>query len=158
METTRHFTASTYVINDSATLLHKHKRLDQWLPPGGHIDRDELPHDAAVREVAEETGLDVTLVTEEDSIESDTVRSLPQPRYMQLANINVCDGHVGHQHINMIFYAQSENRTLIPMDGEVPASNWEWFTAEELQNASDRIEPDVIEIGQRAITVVTERS
>jgi 8-oxo-dGTP pyrophosphatase MutT (NUDIX family) len=58
METTRHFTATTYVVNDGATVLHDHKRLDLWLAPGGHIDRDELPHEAALREVREETGLD----------------------------------------------------------------------------------------------------
>lgn len=105
METTRHFTATTYIVNDAATLLHEHERLDRWLPPGGHIHQDELPHNAAFREVAEETGLDVTLITEEDSIKSDTVRSLPQPQHIQLSNINVCDGQIGHQHIDMIFYA-----------------------------------------------------
>lgn len=158
METTRHFTATTYIVNDGATLLHEHKRLNRWLPPGGHIDRDELPHNAAVREVTEETGLNVTLLTEEDSIESGTVRSLPQPRHIQLVDVNVCNGHIGHQHIDMIFYAQSENRALTPMDDEVPVSNWEWFTAEELQNSSDKLESDVIDIGQRAITAVSERS
>ena len=158
METTRHFTATTYVVNDGATLLHEHERLDRWLPPGGHIYRDELPHNSALREVTEETGLDVTLFTEADSIESETVRSLPQPRHIQLANVNVHNGRIGHQHVDMIYYAQSEHRTLAPMDGEVPASNWEWVTAEELQNASDRVASDVIEIGQRAITAVRERS
>jgi 8-oxo-dGTP pyrophosphatase MutT (NUDIX family) len=37
-----------------------------WLPPGGHIDPHELPHDAAVREVHEETGLAVALRTVPD--------------------------------------------------------------------------------------------
>jgi 8-oxo-dGTP pyrophosphatase MutT (NUDIX family) len=40
-------------------LLHLHRKLGMWLPPGGHIERDELPDDAAVREVFEETGLRV---------------------------------------------------------------------------------------------------
>ena len=33
METTRHFTATVYVVHEGATLLHDHKRLDLWLPP-----------------------------------------------------------------------------------------------------------------------------
>lgn len=32
-----------------------------WCLPGGHIDRDEPALDAAIREVKEETGLDVSL-------------------------------------------------------------------------------------------------
>jgi 8-oxo-dGTP pyrophosphatase MutT (NUDIX family) len=37
----------------------KHKKLGKWLPPGGHIEPNELPDDAACREVLEETGLKV---------------------------------------------------------------------------------------------------
>ena len=50
METTRHFVATCYVVNDGATLLHEHEKLEMWLPPGGHVDRDELPHETALRE------------------------------------------------------------------------------------------------------------
>ena len=57
METTRHFVATCYVVDDGATLLHEHEKLGMWLPPGGHVDRDELPHEAALRETYEETGL-----------------------------------------------------------------------------------------------------
>ena len=34
-----------------------HRRLNRWLQPGGHVEPGELPHEAALREVAEETGL-----------------------------------------------------------------------------------------------------
>src|SRR5688500_10821251 len=43
-------------------LLHWHRRLGLWLPPGGHIDPGELPDEAAVRETLEETGLAVELL------------------------------------------------------------------------------------------------
>ena len=56
METTRHFTATVYLVNDGATALHEHPTLGIRLPPGGHVDRDELPHEAGLREVHEETG------------------------------------------------------------------------------------------------------
>ena len=38
-------------------LLVKHKRLGTWLPPGGEIEPDETPLQAAHRELFEETGL-----------------------------------------------------------------------------------------------------
>ncbi len=36
-----------------------HKLIGAWLPPGGHLEPFELPHEAAVREAYEETGIRV---------------------------------------------------------------------------------------------------
>ncbi|MCK5538907.1 MAG: NUDIX domain-containing protein, partial [Bacteroidales bacterium] len=66
MEVTRHFTATTIVVYNNKALLHMHKKLGFWLPVGGHIDRDELPHVAALREAKEESGLDVELFNDEE--------------------------------------------------------------------------------------------
>jgi 8-oxo-dGTP pyrophosphatase MutT (NUDIX family) len=156
-EVTRHFTATTYVVRENATLLHRHPGLDTWLPPGGHIDRDELPHRAALREVSEETGLDAELVAERDDIESDTVEPLPKPRHVQLADVNACGDEVGHQHVDLVYYARAGSRAIDPDDGEVPAADWEWFAPSELRS-DDRLDPDVREIGLRAIDAVGEDS
>ena len=59
---TRDFTATTFVVEGDSTLLLWHNKVEAWLPPGGHIDPGELPEEAAVREVAEETGLRVELL------------------------------------------------------------------------------------------------
>ena len=53
METTRHFTATVYVVNDGAVALHEHERLGIRVPPGGHVDRGELPHEAGFVTVPE---------------------------------------------------------------------------------------------------------
>ncbi|AKM81133.1 MAG: hypothetical protein UT13_C0001G0172 [Candidatus Pacebacteria bacterium GW2011_GWF2_38_9] len=53
------FTASVFLIHNDKVLLIKHKKLNMWLGPGGHIDENELPHLAAEREFFEETGLRV---------------------------------------------------------------------------------------------------
>jgi ADP-ribose pyrophosphatase YjhB (NUDIX family) len=157
METTRHFTATTYVVESGSTVLHEHDRIGKWLPPGGHVDRGEVPHEAAVREVREETGLDVTLRAETDDIGSPTVESLPQPEHVLLADVNVHGDEVGHQHVDIVYHAEADDRDLSPADGEEDAAAWEWFTAAALRE-SDELDPDVAEIGRRAIAAVDRRT
>ena len=156
METTRHFTVTVYVVDDGATLLHEHERLGKWLPPGGHVDRDELPHESAKREVREETGLDVTLTAETGDVSSGSVEPLPEPEHFQLADVNVHDGEVGHQHVDHVYYAAADSRDLSPARGEAPADAWEWFAAAELAaGEAGRFDADVAEIGRRAIEAVS---
>ncbi len=57
-----HVTGSGVVVGDRGVLLHLHRRLGIWVQPGGHLEMAETPWDAARRETAEETGLDVNLV------------------------------------------------------------------------------------------------
>ncbi|MFB6300461.1 MAG: NUDIX hydrolase [Halobacteriales archaeon] len=157
METTRHFVATVYIVHDGATALHDHGKLDMWLPPGGHIDRDELPHVAAKREVREETGLEVTLYAPTGDVSSPTVESLPQPQQFLLEDINIHADGVGHQHIDFIFYGAVDSHEIDP-DGtdELSATAWRWFTAEELRENADWLEPDVVELGQDAINTVAD--
>lgn len=150
METTRHFTATLYVVNDGATLLHEHEKLGLWLPPGGHIDRDELPHEAARRETREETGLDVELARDHDDATSPTVESLPRPEHLLLEDINVSEEGVGHQHIDFVYYGRADSRRVVPDDGEQSAGAWEWITPEELDG--ERFDADVTVLGREAIS------
>jgi len=154
METTRHFTATVYVVEDGAVALHEHDRMGMWLPPGGHVDRDELPHEAARREVREEIGQEVTLLADRGDVDSPTVEPLPEPQHFQLADVNVCEGEVGHQHIDHVFYARGESREIDPQAGEAPAEAWQWFGRADLAAAD--LQPDVAEIGRRAIDAVEE--
>jgi 8-oxo-dGTP pyrophosphatase MutT (NUDIX family) len=152
METTRHYTATTYVVEDDAVALHEHEGLGKWLPPGGHVDRDELPHEAALREVHEETGLDVDLVAPVEDVTSQTVESLPRPQHFQLADVNVHDGQVGHQHVDFVYYARAEGRAIDPAAGEQSADDWRWVTVPEL--GGDQFDADVTRIGRRAVETV----
>lgn len=150
METTRHFTATVYIVNNGATALHSHKRHDLVLPPGGHVDRGELPHEAGLREVREETGLDATLLDETEGLVADTVETLPSPRHHLLYDINSYDdGRVGHQHIDLIYYATVPTRTIAPGDGEERTDAWTWYSLSDLR-AND-INEDVVELGSEAI-------
>jgi 8-oxo-dGTP pyrophosphatase MutT (NUDIX family) len=155
METTRHFVATIYLVNDSATLLHEHDRLGMWLPPGGHIDRDELPHEAALRECHEETGIEADLIAESGDLVSETARSLPEPQAFLLEDINVHDGQVGHQHVDFVYYGRADTQAIEPVgDDEAGPEAWEWFTPAELHERADEFADDVVEVGIDAVETV----
>jgi 8-oxo-dGTP pyrophosphatase MutT (NUDIX family) len=154
METTRHFVATVYVVADGATALHEHDKLDMWLPPGGHVDRDELPHVAARREVREELGKEIELVAPVGETTSPTVESIPRPQEFLLEDIDTCGGEVGHQHVDFVYFGDAEGRTISPAEGEQPAGDWEWFTRGGLRERAETLEPDVVELGRRAIEAI----
>lgn len=153
METTRHFTATTYVVNDGATALHEHGRLGIRIPPGGHIERDELPHETAIRETREETGLEPTLIDDSPEVAGPSGRSLPRPRHVVLYDINVHeDGSVGHQHVDLLYYASVPTREIDPADGEASADVWDWYTPADLR--ASEIDADTVQLGIEAIETV----
>ncbi len=105
--TGRHFTVAVFAVWRGKVLLHLHRKLGMWLPPGGHIEQGELPDDAAVREVLEETGLRVEIVGEKWEDVPDPVQ-LYRPAGVQLEDIGP-----GHQHIDLIYFARPAGPTGI---------------------------------------------
>lgn len=121
---TRDFAATTFVVWRSALLLHRHAKLGIWLPPGGHIEPNELPDEAAVREVKEETGVDIELVGER-VLPLANPRQLVRPRAVQLEAIAP-----GHEHIDLIYYGRpvpGYRGELLPGDDTLG-----WYGLEQL--------------------------
>jgi 8-oxo-dGTP pyrophosphatase MutT (NUDIX family) len=116
----RDWGVAVFVVRDKRVLLHRHKRLNRWLPPGGHIEPNELPDDAAIREVLEETGVQIELVSQPviDCSGPDMPLSLTRPVGVLLVDIQS-----GHQHIDLIYFARARN------DGDERA---QWFSLSEL--------------------------
>ncbi len=119
----RHFTVAVFVVRDGKVLLHWHRKLGMWLPPGGHIERDELPDEAAVREVLEESGVEVELVGERRDDVEDPVQ-LHRPAGVQLENIGP-----GHQHIDLIYFARPKGPSSIR--DEYAADRVGWYAPED---------------------------
>ena len=55
--------ANSWTMVEEKVLLVRHHKLGIWLSPGGHVEQDELPHQAAKREFGEETGVTCTVVS-----------------------------------------------------------------------------------------------
>ena len=140
---TRDWAATTFVVHEGRTLLLLHRKLGKWLPPGGHIDPDELPDVAALREVEEETGLRVALLDAGGAL--GPVRRLAQPLCILLEQITP-----EHEHIDLIYVARV-------VEGDVrhaPQESHEarWYDADELGGAE--VPADVCDLGRQAIALV----
>lgn len=121
MTLTRDFTVAVFVVHHGHVLLHPHKKLGIWLPPGGHIDAPELPDEAAVREVLEEAGITVELLGDR-GIQTDDPQmplQLVRPEGIQLE-------HIGddHEHIDLIYFARLANPPLVGMPEVLPPMRW----------------------------------
>jgi len=101
------FTAAIFVVHKGRVLLIHHRKLNAWLPLGGHIELDEDPEQAALREAREESGLEVELLGERPPITGAGTRALIAPRFLDIHRISDT-----HEHIGMIYWARPKNGTL----------------------------------------------
>ena len=128
----RHFCASAFVINpaNKKILLVKHNLYDRWVQPGGHIEDEETPEEAATREVFEETGIRTRLIGEHFPREDDMIR----PLGIQL-NRKEEDRHFD------IIYAAVPNNPEDEIKLSDESSEAGWFSREELESIN--VFPDV---------------
>lgn len=103
------FTVAIFVVHQTKILLVHHRKLNAWLPLGGHIELDEDPEIAALREAKEESGFEVELIGERPPVTGNGTRALIAPRFLDIHRISDT-----HEHIGMIYWARphQENATL----------------------------------------------
>ena len=145
MHAERHFVATGYVVHAGKTLLLLHKKLKMWLPPGGHIDPGELPDEALLREIKEETGLDAEIVSGKPAADpaDGRVRYLHQPAIVQLEDIP--NGHP--QHIDLVYFCRVESKDVTIASAE--HDGFRWHSPEDLR--APHIAEEVRDTGTEAI-------
>lgn len=149
MAVTRGFTVATFVVHEQRVLLLWHRKLQMWLPPGGHIDPGELPDTAAVREVQEESGISCELVGERP-LAVDYPLQLVRPAGIQLETIS---SEPRHEHIDLIYFARVRPGTGTALCRNDESERIGWFTLSEMQSEL-QVAEDVLRWAELALRQV----
>jgi 8-oxo-dGTP pyrophosphatase MutT (NUDIX family) len=143
----RHFTSTAFVIDSkNRTLLLWHKRLQRWMPPGGHIDQDETPEETARRECKEETGLDVEIVGDDQTDlftgNPEEGRMLKKPIAMLLEEIPESKerNEPGHQHMDFLFLARPIDEAQVLKLDHSEGTEMQWFNRKEIEELDEETE------------------
>jgi 8-oxo-dGTP pyrophosphatase MutT (NUDIX family) len=149
--TSRHLTASVVVLDPPGrrVLLVWQRATGKLLFPGGHVDPDEAPGEAAVREVREETSVHVTLAGPAAvPLPGMTAVSNPWMTYEIPAPAKPDRGgdkpaEPAHSHIDLLFIGAADPDAPITAAAEEVTSAG-WYLIDDLHHHDVRAEVPVV--------------
>jgi len=142
MERETQIVIGAYIIFESKVLLIHHNKLDKWLPVGGHIEKNETPDEAVMREAKEEVGLDVEILSEDPIAFSGNMKSkLALPFHVSVHSVG------DHDHCCLFYLCRAKSDKISVNAREL--KNFGWFSKEEL--FQPHIPEDVRNIALRAL-------
>jgi ADP-ribose pyrophosphatase YjhB (NUDIX family) len=154
----RHFTVSGFVVHEGRTALHWHPKLAMWLPAGGHVEDNEDPVEAVLREVSEELAVEAEIMrlSTHTGFGGD-IRQIEPP-----FTIQNCVIEADHEHIDFVYFLNLVSG--YPGRSYDADSPLVWLSAEELQAGSAKhkgadmpIAPDVQALGIEAIQLAASQ-
>ena len=130
-----------YIFNKDKVLLIHHRKLDLWLPVGGHIDKDETPNEALFREIKEEVGIDVEILNKSDIPAVGNVKqNLAAPFHVNIHSVG------DHEHCCFFYLCKALNAEKLKINGEL--KYFDWFSKKDL--SKNYVPVDVGNIGFKA--------
>ncbi|MDQ3077121.1 MAG: NUDIX domain-containing protein [bacterium] len=136
------FVVEVFIVHENKVLLRLHDKYRIWLSIGGHIELDEDPNQAALREVKEEVGLTIQLLdTRSKELVEKSEGELIAPMFLKRHNINA-----DHEHVVMTYFATADSDMIIP---ESETDQWKWVTKEDLKSMD--LKPDIRIYAERAL-------
>ncbi len=143
------YTVEVFIVYKNKVLLRKHDKYDIWLSVGGHIELDETPEQAAVREVKEEVGLDIKLFGHtkgeaNGGPENRGHRDLIPPKYLGIHPVSDT-----HQHIVLVYFAVSETDKILEPLNEKEKAETCWVSNDELEKMD--LVPNVLFYAKEAL-------
>ena len=139
------FTVEAFIVHNNRVLLRKHDKYKLWLGVGGHIERDEDPIEAILREVKEEVGLSVNVIGTVPQFDIQNYKELVPPAFLNRHRISPT-----HEHVTLIYFASSDSDTIMQQEKEI-SDDCKWFSAEELAGTVDTLTDSVRHYAQAAL-------
>ena len=130
-------TVEVLIVYKNKVLLRMHDKYKIWLSVGGHIELDEDPNQAAIREVQEEVGLSVKLFV---------LKKLPvfgEEGYQELIPPLFLNRHrisPTHDHVTYTYLATTNTDKITPENVD---DEWRWFTKDELEKTQEKIKDSI---------------
>lgn len=127
----KHYTITIWIITKEEpkkVLLLHHKKFNMWVQPGGHIEPNENPIQAAIREVKEETQINIEPYIQKGKNFFETTL-LPSPLLFLEEPIPAYKDTPAHFHLDFIYKIEIPYQHAIHTKTE--SHDIGWFTYEE---------------------------
>lgn len=148
----RQFVSTCFITEEKKFLLLFHPKLKKWLPPGGHLEENETPPEAAIREVREETGLEIEFLYQENLWTKEwNSQSIARPFCCLLESIPPFGDHEAHEHIDLVYVAR-------PVAGSLTEGKWLSLEEVEALKTHEEIFFDTQEIIRKIYLLLTSNS
>ena len=118
---------SIFIVHRGKVLLCFHKKYQEWLPVGGHVDLDEDPEEALFKEIREECGLKVKILADRPPIAHPGVKPVYTPSYVDVHRIKGV-----HKHIALIYFGTSSSSRVRLCERE--HAEYRWLSKRQLDD------------------------
>ena len=113
------FIVSIFIVHRGRVLLVYHKKYNEWLPIGGHVELNQDPEIALYKEIREECGLKVRVLADKPSISHRGVKPILTPSYMDVHRISRV-----HKHIAFVYFGVSSSARVKLLEREHREFRW----------------------------------
>ena len=148
----RHITVSGFVVHADRVALHWHRKIGAWLPAGGHIEVNEDPVQAVLREIKEEFAIEAEILPLARRLDYAGGPAQIEPPVAVLD----CWPEPDHGHVDLVYYCRA--LAGYPGTSHDPENPIFWLTSADLERghavtngASVPFPPDVQALALEAL-------